>query len=65
MGIQQEKKKVLQQMTNNEDSGLPLDPAPLLKSADLHWFQALAPQPKSEETSKDNEKHQADQEEEQ
>ena len=61
MGIRQEKKKVLQQMTNNEDSGLPLDPAPLLKSADLHWFQALAPQPKSDEIVKDDEKQQSDQ----
>ena len=64
MGIRQEKKKVLQQMTNNEDSGLPLDPAPLLKSADLHWFQALPTQPKSDETVKDDEKQQSDQQDE-
>jgi len=63
MGIQQEKKKVLQQMTNNEDSGLPLDPEALLKSADLHWFQAVAPKQKSEESSKDEEKPQEDQKE--
>jgi hypothetical protein len=50
MGIRTEKKKVLQQIVNNEDSSLPLDPEPLLEPADLHWFQALKPKKENPET---------------
>ena len=52
MGIRTEKKKVLQQIVNNEDSSLPLVPDPLLTPTDLHWFQAVTPQQHPEE--KDN-----------
>ena len=55
MGIRTEKKKVLQQIVNNEDSSLPLDPEPLLTPTDLHWFQALPPkQTPEEKNDKDN-----------
>ena len=61
MGIRTEKKKVLQQIVNNEDSSLPLVPEPLLTPTDLHWFQALTPkQTQEEDNNKENdasEKH--------
>ena len=52
MGIRAEKKKVIQQVVNNEDSGLPLVPDALLNPTDLHWFQAVTPQQNSEEKDK-------------
>ncbi len=49
MGIRTEKKKVLQQIVNNEDSSLPLVPEPLLTPTDLHWFQAVTPKQTQQE----------------
>ena len=51
MGIRTEKKKVLQQMVNNEDSSLPLVPEPLLTPTDMHWFQAVTPKQDREENN--------------
>jgi hypothetical protein len=52
MGIRTEKKKVIQQIVNNEDSALPLVPETSLPPTDLHWFQAVTPKQNQEEKDK-------------
>lgn len=58
MGIRSEKRKVMQQIVNKDDTSLNLDPEPLLGHGDLHWFQAVAKKTeivKPEETAQDEE----------
>ena len=38
MALRSEKKKVMQQIVNKDDSSLDIDPESLLGTADLHWF---------------------------
>jgi hypothetical protein len=52
MGIRTDKKKVIQQIVNNEDSSLPLIPESSLTPTDLHWFQAVTPKQAEEENDK-------------
>jgi hypothetical protein len=61
MGIRSEKRKVLQQIVNKEDSSLDIDPESLMTTGDLHWFDAVSKKPatekKEEDTTPDKSNH--------
>ncbi len=47
MAIRSEKKKVMQQIVNDKDSGLDFDPQPLMNKGDEHWFNLMSKKPAS------------------
>lgn len=63
MAIRSEKKKVLQQIVNREDSSLDIDPESLLGTGDLHWFDITAKKQTLADTENPPEGKNADQEE--
>ncbi len=45
MAIRSEKKKVMQQIVNKDDSSLDFDPQSLLATGDVHWFNLISKKP--------------------